>query len=164
MGDFLFKTQCTIMISGPTGCGKSSLVWEISKRLSESFDRPPKRLVYCYSRYQPLYDEMKKNSPIPAHFIEGLPKDLKLSPRTLLVIDDLQGADNSCQITDFFTKNSHHFDVDVIYLCQNLFLNTPHHRTCNLNTHVLIIFKTPRDKMQKIALAKQISPNNNKFI
>ena len=47
---------------------------------------------------------MKKNSPIPAHFIEGLPKDLKLSPRTLLVIDDLQGADNSCQITDFFHK------------------------------------------------------------
>ena len=47
---------------------------------------------------------------------------------------------------------------------QNLFLKTPHHRICSLNTHVLVIFKNPRDKLQITCLARQIYPNNSRFL
>lgn len=162
MDVFKIRTPCTVMLSGPSGCGKSTLVQEIIKRLSDVFDRPPTNVIYCYSRYQSLYDEMKKNSPVPMEFLEGLDEQLRPRPRTLLIIDDLQNSSKA--IVDFFTKHSHHSDVDVIYLVQNLFLSTPHHRTCNLNTQILCVFKNPRDKLQITCLAKQIYPNNNKFL
>ena len=159
---YKIKTPATVMISGPSGCGKSTLVQDIMQRLSDVFDRAPKRVIYCYSRRQPLYDEMKRKSPVPIEFMQGLNENLRPPPRTLLIIDDLQS--HSQIISDFFTKHSHHSDVDVLYLVQNLFLNTPHHRTCNLNTHILCVFKNPRDKLQITCLAKQISPNNTKFV
>jgi len=156
------KTPATLMISGPSGCGKSTLLEQIISKLPEVFDRPPERVIFCFAREQALYDDIKQKSPVPVSFIKGLPDSLRPPARTLLVIDDLQNY--SSAISDWFTKHAHHSDVDVAYLVQNLFLNTPHHRTCNLNTHVLCVFKNPRDKVQIMCLARQVNPENPKFI
>ena len=164
---YKIRTPATVMMAGSTGAGKSFLVKEILSRLGDVFDRPPKMVIYCYSKDQPLYDEMTKTCPIPLTFHEGLPQNFdQISPRTLLIIDDLQTTDSSIgrRITDTFTKHSHHQDMDVIYLVQNLFTNTPHHRTCNLNSQYLIVFKNPRDKLQISCLSRQVFPEDNKFL
>ena len=162
MATHKISSPATIMISGPSGCGKSTLVEQLITRASEAFDVTPDRVVFCYSRDQSLYADIARKSTIPIEFVQGLPADLKPAPNSLVIIDDLQGEGPT--ISDWFTKNSHHFNCSVMYLVQNLFLNTPHHRTCNLNTHVLCVFKNPRDKVQVMCLARQISPENPKFI
>ena len=162
MDEFKIKVPCSLMLSGSSGSGKTTLLREIIRRHEEVFDQPPTQILYCFSRNQPVYEDMKKESPIPIEFVEGLDEQLKPRPRTLLILDDLQ--DRSKLIEDYFTKHTHHSHLITVYVTQNLFLKTAHHRTCNLNTHVLCVFKNPRDKLQISCLAKQISPHNNKFL
>ena len=160
--DLKIKCPATLIISGPTGCGKSTVVDKIIQNLGVVFDRAPTRVIYCYSIYQPLFDAMKKRSPVPIEFVYELSEDLRPPPRTLLILDDLQNS--SKIIADYFTKHSHHLDCDVLYITQNIFLQNDAHRTCNLNSHVLSLFKNPRNSQQVTYLARQISPGNSKFI
>ena len=160
--DLKVRCPATVIVSGPTGSGKSSVVKEIIHRLPEVFDRPPTQVTYCYSIYQPLFEELRQQAPLPLEFVHELSDNLKLQPRTLLILDDLQHS--SKLIADYFTKHSHHLDVDVIYITQNIFLQNDAHRTCNLNTHILSLFKNPRNSQQITFLARQISPGNHKFI
>ena len=59
-----------MIIAGPSGSGKSKLV---EKLLQEKtlFDPPLKKVVYCYDRWQPQFDRMKKHT----HFYKGLPPE-----------------------------------------------------------------------------------------
>lgn len=161
--DFKLKTPATLLISGPSGSGKSSLVQKIIQNLGSVYDNPAKQVIICYSREQPLYDDLRQHSPLPIKFIKGLPKDIKPQARTLLIFDDLQDEFGPT-ITSFFIKNSHHYDVDVILLCQNLFEKSAHHRTCSLNSSGIIVFKNPRDAAQMGYLARQITPFNPAFL
>ena len=156
------RSPATLVVSGPTGSGKTELCKQIIQNLDIVFDRPPTQIVYCYSVYQRLFEDMKKRSPVPIEFVCELSEDLRPKPRTLLILDDLQ---NSAKIiADYFTKHSHHSDCDVLYITQNIFLQNDSHRTCNLNSHILILFKNPRNSSQVIYLARQISPGNPKFL
>ena len=71
-------------------------------------------------------------------------------------------ADKS--ITSLFTKGSHHRNISVIYIVQNLFDSNKNHRTISLNAHYLIIFKNPRDASQIVHLAKQMYPGQSKYV
>ena len=62
MDEFKITAPATVMISGGSQSGKTTLVSEMITRLDEVFDRPPHQIVYCYSRDQPAYDEIKKKS------------------------------------------------------------------------------------------------------
>ena len=162
ISQFKIKNPSTFMIAGPSSSGKSTLVKNIIKNLSEVFREPPERIIFCYSRDQFLYREIEKISPVPISFVEGLNEDLKPKPKTLVVIDDLQNFSEA--ICSWFTRDSHHYNCSVIYLTQNLFLSTPHHRTCSLNAHYLIIFKNPRDQKQIRILGSQLKPGNGHFV
>ena len=110
----------------------------------------PTNIVYCYGQYQPLYDEMKRTVS-NINFIEGLPDDVNsyFDPRqhSLLVIDDLsQELTDSIQLVNLFTKGSHHLNLSVIFICQNMFLQGKFTRTMSLNTHYFVVFRNARDK------------------
>ena len=106
---------------------------------------------------QPLYKSILESAPCPVSLIEGLPVDLETAPNSLLIIDDLQGIKGEV-VSEWFTKKCHHLKTSVIYLVQNLFLKPPSHRTISLNSHYMVIFKSPRDSSQIVHLAKQIFP------
>jgi len=66
------------------------------------------------------------------------------SQPTMLVIDDLMSETNQL-MADIFTKRSHHHDISVIYMTQNVFDKNKYARTISLNVHYLVLFKNPRD-------------------
>ena len=47
---------------------------------------------------------------------------------------------------DIFTKHSHHSNITVCYLIQDLFQAGKYAKTMNRNTHYMAVFKNPRDK------------------
>ena len=154
-----FKTPFTCMVAGGSGCGKSTLITAVITNLSDVMDRVPYKIVIAYSRMQPLYKEMQRLAPCPVTFVEGLEEEFKTEPNTLLIIDDLQGTNNTRTICQWFTKNSHHYGTSVFYLVQNIFDKAPEHRTISLNAHYIIAFKNPRDASQISHLAKQVYPH-----
>ena len=96
-------------------------------------------------------------------FVKGIPpfldndNYLELNIRNLIVIDDqmiVAGSDN--RIVNLFTKGSHHRNLSVIYIVQNLFDQGKGNRSISLNSHYFVLFKNPRDRLQSLTLAKQM--------
>jgi len=59
---------------------------------------------------------------------------------TLLVLDNLVFETNEL-VANTSTKLSHHRNVSVIHLTQNLFDKNKYTRTISLNAHYLVLFK-----------------------
>ena len=64
---------------------------------------------------------------------------------------------------NLFTKGSHHRNLRVLYIVQNLFHQGKGNRSISLNSHYLVLFKNPRDKLQVLTLAKQMYPGRTDF-
>ena len=82
--------------------------------------------------------------------------------RNLYIIDDMMGEKDAV-IVKLFTKKSHHGNLSVIYIVQNLFHQSKEHRTISLNASYFVLTKNVRDASQVIHFAKQLYPNNTKF-
>ena len=120
----------------------------------------PQRIVWCYGEWQRRFDSVPN-----VDFIEGLPQreNFDETQSTLLILDDLMNETNR-SVTDLFTKGSHHGDLSVVYIVQNLFNNGKEHRTISLNSHYIVVFKNPCDASQIVHLAKQAYPGKVKAV
>ena len=149
----------TALISGPTGSGKTQFTLKQVRHASTMVTPPPQEIVWCYGVYQDVFASMKN-----VRFVEGLPNvsDFDGSKRVLLVIDDLMHEAND-KVAQIFTKGSHHRNISVLFLTQNIFHSSKHNRTMNLNSHYIVLFKNPRDVGQVAILGRQMYPKG-KFL
>ena len=85
--------------------------------------------------------------------------------RNILVLDDQMGvASSSSSVADLFTRGSHHRNLTVIYLVQNVYNHGKSQRTISLNSHYSVVFRNGRDASQSCTMAYQICPNNSKWL
>ena len=70
-------------------------------------------------------------------------------------------ASKDQRIVNLFSRSSHHRNLSVIV--QNLFHQGKGSRSISLNSHYLLLFKNPRDKLQILTLAKQMYPGQTDF-
>ena len=98
-------------------------------------------------------------------FVKGIPTALEhdssfdANKRNLVVFDDqMIDASKEKRILNLFTHGSHYRNLSVIYIVQNLFHQGKGSRSISLNSHYLVLFKNPRDKLQILTLAKQMYP------
>ena len=133
------KHPFTGIVAGPTGCGKSTLVKNLIAYRKEMIDPAPEHVVWFYGEWQKMYENMPE-----VEFIEGLPSMKTFDGRktTLVVIDDLMSETDE-SVTNLFTKGSHHQNLSVLYLVQNVFAKNKHTRTISLNAQYFFIFKNP---------------------
>ena len=155
----------TCLVAGPTGCGKTELVFSLIERAETLIHPPPSRVVYCYGAWQSKFEKYRDR----VQFHEGLLSREEIiskadAQHTLLIIDDLMDASNATLIKDIFIKWSHHTNTSVVVITQNLFLPHKDYRTVSLNAHYMIIFKNPRDGSQILSMARQVFPHNPTFL
>jgi hypothetical protein len=62
------------------------------------------------------------------------------------------------RIANLFTKGSHHRNLSIIYIVQNIFHQGKEMSNISLNAHYIVLFKSPRDKQQIYMHARQINP------
>ena len=161
-----FNHPCTIQVSGPTGCGKTRFVRRIlEEKLIEPF---PTRMIWVYSEWQSEYDKLKELYP-EIEFIRGYSEELydSLEPeeRNLLILDDqMSEASDSKSLVKLFTKGSHHRNLTIIYLVQNMFDQGKSSRTVSLNSHYNVVFRNLRDASQFRTMAGQMMPNNPRWL
>ena len=148
---FQFQSPCSIMVVGPSSCGKTVFVEKLMRERSRLFTPPYNPVVYCYGANQPTtFERMKKEQGI--HFHEGIPdtqlleKWYKKSKGGLLILDDLmrEGSDDH-RVLDLFTRESHHRGIKVVFMTQDMFPKGKHAKTISRNAHYIVAFKNPRD-------------------
>jgi len=153
----------TALVAGPTGCGKTGFVFKLIENADVMIDPSPRRIVYCYGEYQQLFDKYPR-----VDFRQGLPdlQNFNGSEPVLLVIDDLMDDlmdETDESVANLFAKGSHHRNVSVVFLVQNLLHKNKHVRTISLNSHYMVLFKIPRDASQFASIARQMYPNQSAF-
>jgi hypothetical protein len=70
----------------------------------------------------------------------------------------MKDATKNAEVCELFTEGSHHCNLSVICLLQNLYYKGKENRTMNLNSQYLVLFKNPRDQQQVAILARQMYP------
>ena len=136
---FRLKHPFTCMVSGMTGCGKTTWVQNLLFNKAKSIKPTPQRILWCYSRWQPAYAEMMESIP-GIEFVKGIPANIEhddyfdVNVRNLIVIDDqMSSASNDKQVINLFTQEYHHRNLSVIDLVQNIFHQWKGNRDISLN-------------------------------
>ena len=154
----------TCIVAGCTQSGKTVWVKSLLENAQTTISPAPQRIIWCYGQWQPSYFDMLRAIP-EIEFNKGIPKDidntdyLDVSQRNLIVLDDLMAqSSKDKRIADLFTKGSHHRNLSIIYIVQNIFHQGKEMRNISLNAHYFVLFKSPRDKQQISMLARQVDP------
>ena len=128
---------------------------------------PPTEILWYYSEYQPNYQALSVEVP-NIKFIQGVPnvQDIKSSsstPPRLMVLDDLMTEMKSSneKMTNLFSRGVHHWNISLISIVQNIFYGGL--RTARINSHYIVLFKNPSDRLQVSTLARQLYPGNPKL-
>ena len=164
--NFGFTHPCTIQISGPTGCGKTRFVRHILEhRLIVPF---PSRILWVYGEWQEDYEALRALYP-HIEFVHGWREQLydtiRADETNLLVLDDqMCDASDSKQLARLFTQGSHHRNLTVIYLVQNVYDKGKSSRTVSLNAHYQVVFRNRRDASQFRVLASQMAPHRSGWL
>ena len=143
--DTRWKPPWTCTLSGPTGCGKTVFVKKFLKCIDRLSDTHFERIILNYGEWQSGYRDL------------GKPK--------LIIIDDLMRESSSGgAIVNLFTKGSHHNNLSLIFITQNIFHQGKGQRDISLNAQYIVIFRNLRDRAQICHLARQVYPENPRFL
>ena len=167
---YTFEHPTTVVLAGPTKCGKTQF---LVRALRENRFQPnSERIVWVFGEWQPAYEELARDMPC-IQFIKGFSPELYQSfdarVRNMLILDDQmenkaakrRGQDS---VVKFFTQGSHHRNLTVVYIVQNMYNKDEVMRTVSLNTHYMILFKNWRDQSQITTLARQMFGEKFRFL
>ena len=163
---FCFPHPTTVIIAGPTKSGKTFFVMRCLRH--HIITPSPERIIWCYKEWQENYDLIKADIP-SIEFVSGIDEkvldSVRKTERNLIILDDLmRGGGKSKLLASMFTEESHHKNLTVIFIVQNIFNQGKEMRNISLNAHFLVLYKNPRDKTQIRTLGYQIFPDDPKFL
>ena len=121
-----FHAGSPIMISGPTGSGKT--YWTHKLLTNKMFTEPVASVLYCYGVYQECYNQMNIPNLIFHEGLSSLEKVQSLHDGKfhIIVLDDLmEYIIKSVETQNLFTKYCHHYNITAVFLTQNIFAEGP---------------------------------------
>lgn len=149
-----FTPPFSMIISGSSKCGKTQLTLQILKHFEEKFAK-----IYWFNMEKQAIPQsiLDKNK---VEVFEELPQSFDaVENNSIIILDDLMGSINKA-VCDLFIKGSHHRQLTVILILQNIFHQNKFCREISLNSDYIIVFKNPRDSSQMRYLGMQIFPDN----
>ena len=153
---YVFETPATVIVSGSTSCGKTQWTKRLLKHCREMMKNAPKEIYYLYGIWQEAFEEMDGVT-----FVEGIPSNVETlgdgkNPALVVIDDQMDTALDDIRIQNLFTRTSHHRQLTVILITQNVYAQGRYARSIALNGQYLILFRNPRGVSQVTTLARQI--------
>lgn len=162
--DTVWRHPFTSLVVGPTKSGKTEFVKKFVANTDYLIDTKPQKILWCYSEYQPSYDDLVRVPNL--ELIEGIPdiSTLKGPEPKLVVFDDFMAEfarHKKSDLTSLFTRGCHHWNTSVVHIVQNLFYDNL--RTARINSHYMVLLKNPSDRLQVMNLGRQLYPDKQKY-
>lgn len=143
----------SLFIAGPSGCGKTEFVLKLLDCIKNKFDY----ILWVNSENNAIPKKICDLSQV--EIMKEIPNSFGSVPDgTLIILDDMMTEAYTKNVCELFTKGSHHKNLSVILITQNIFHQGRYARDIALNSKYLVFFKNPRDKAQIYPLARQIYP------
>ena len=144
----------SLLLCGPTSCGKTTWIVELLKTHEELCTHTPKKLIWIYGVEQPdLFKTIW--APRQCEFVEGFPEDLmsrleKTNDRgSLCIFDDVMNeVSSNATISKLFTSIRSHLGCSLVLMLQNIFPKGSQSRTISINAQYQVLFRNPRDSLQ----------------
>lgn len=152
----------SMIVSGPSQCGKSTFTCNLIRNLGCALNTTIHRIEW-YNTEKSAFPKCLNNLRINLKFFDSIPDEFSNSSGKplLIILDDMMNdAKAAVKICDLFTRGSHHRNISVVLIMQNIFHQSRYSRDISLNAKYMVIFKNPRDKSQFNHLARQIYPEN----
>lgn len=156
--ELLFKHPFNMVIGGASGSGKTEWVMKFLKNYSRLIAPTIDNVLYCYGVYNSNVLNMQELG-VETHF--GLPTEKMVRDRQkplLLILDDLMLEAKSDFLDLLFTRGSHHWDVSIMFITQNMFEKSL--KTARNNAHYLVLLRNPSGQLQIRNLGTQLFPRN----
>ena len=165
--DIRLVTPFTLLLAGKSKCGKTHLLLDILRQWRYITDDTvgfyTKHIYWFYgtiaekqmAEMKVIFDQFReelgdKDEKPSLHFEKGdfTSKNCQMlfdkMENAIVIIDDLMTEMTSNQqICSFFTRESHHLDINMIYLWQDIFPRQQHASTISKNTDYKILFDNP---------------------
>lgn len=158
--DYTLKAPFTMIVSGPSQSGKSTLIAKLIERRYELIDTPIHDVTYLYTEVQPAFFGRLKEKVPEIKFHKGLPEEFGNDDNNhkLIICDDLMSEmSQSKDALNLFVRGSHHRNISVIFLIQNFFYKNL--RTLTTNAKYIILMKNVRDSGFASVLGRQMNAN-----
>ncbi len=155
-----FAHPFSMIVAGPSRSGKTHWVIDLLVNMETRIIPTPTSITYCFAHWQDKYEYLEQKIP-SVQFYEGLPSTTYFNSlsNAIVVFDDLMDASMGNQdMMNMFTERSHHQNISVILMMQNIFHQGSKSRTIQLNTQYMVLFKNARDRQQIKTLAMQMYP------
>ena len=160
-----FKHPFNAIVSGPSQCGKTTFVRNLLKNHSNVINGIKKDIItvaWAYGKWQPTYSKSLRN--VNFRYIEGIPDEEDVKDCDIIVLDDLMSdIDKSQYILNLFVAGTHHDNISVIVLTQNFYHKSEIFKELRLNSHYIVLFKNPGDKLQVQMIGRRMYPECPKF-
>lgn len=164
--DFIgFKTPFNCLVAGPSFSGKTTWVRKVlenHERLISKFKNL--KVLWCHGIESETNNKQVNCTSVHIDYYKGIPTEQDMDPYNTIVLDDLlvECAKNE-NVTNLFTRLSHHKGKNVFILVQNIFYKSTVIRNLNLNSTYIVLFRNIRDKTQAMVFARQFHPSSTKF-
>jgi molybdopterin-guanine dinucleotide biosynthesis protein len=131
-----------MLIAASSKSGKTALVKDILINHYFMFDKPLSEIIWAFhpgSKNDSLFNELKACLTVPITFVEGFPEE---SIKTATLFQNTSGDETKCLVLDdivvtalkrpsfidLFTVLSHHQNINIIAVLQNLHADTSSQR------------------------------------
>ena len=142
----------SLLLCGPTRCGKTTWIVELLKHHEELCSHTPKKLIWIYGVEQPdLFETIRKIwFPCQCEFINRFPEDLltcleQTSDRgSLCIFDDIMNeVSSNSMVSKLFTRGRIHLGCSLVLMLQNIFPKGTQSRTISINAQYQVLFLNP---------------------
>ena len=159
-----------IIVAGPSGSGKSTWVKNLILHRDECFTSPPREILWFY-KVESAVKNLIHELPASVQYFQGLPEKEAIQemdaevPRLIVIDDQEDSVDSSKIIKELFTVYSHHLNITVVFIVQNIYLKAKFMKSVTDQAQYLIHTKAAKGSQQLRSLGGQIfGKNGSRFV
>lgn len=129
----VFKHPTQMLIGGPTKSGKTTLLMRLLRERGQMFSHPFEKIYWFYKMENSIRQarqEFPEINYVEGHVSNKFVEGLDIDSHKMLIMDDMQelvaNSKSLEALMNIFTRDSHHKNLTVIFLVQDLFMKNMH--------------------------------------